>query len=60
MESLDILEYARKLTSAHGDAAEAEAAQKAAEFERQGDKEQAELWRRIRAAIAQSKSPHES
>lgn len=59
MDSLEILEYARKLTSAHGDAAEAQAAQKAVTFEQAGDKEQAQLWRRIRAAIAQAKSPHQ-
>ncbi len=57
MESIDVLEYARKLHSAHGDKAEAEAAQKAAEFEAAGDKDQAEMWRKIRAAIAQARGP---
>lgn len=43
---------------AHGDRAELEAAQKAAECERQGQKEQAVDWRRIQAAIKEMRGPH--
>jgi hypothetical protein len=40
--------------------AEAEAARKAAEFEKQGDQKQAEDWRRIQAAIGSMRGPHAS
>ena len=41
MDSNAIHDYARRLISAHGDKAELEAAQRAAECERQGQKDQA-------------------
>ena len=44
----------------HGDKAELEAAQKAAEYERQGEKRQAVDWRRIQAAIKELRGPHAS
>ena len=37
-----------------------EAAQKARAFEEQGDKEQAQTWRRIEAALMQMRGPHAS
>ena len=46
-----IHEHARRLVNAHGDKAELEAARKAAECERQGEKRQAVDWRRIQAAM---------
>ncbi len=60
MEATKIHEFARALKDAHGDRALAEASQKAAEFESQGDTEQAETWRRVAAALAEMKGPHES
>ena len=60
MKASEIHEYARELKEAHGAKALAEASQKAADFESQGDKEQAETWRRIEAALKEMKGPHES
>jgi len=60
MDMTKIHELARQLKEAHGIKAIAEAAQKAAAYERQGDKEQATHWRRIEAALQEMKGPHES
>jgi len=60
MDSAAIHDYARRLVGAHGDKAELEAAQRAALCERQGDKNQAEDWRKIQAAIKQMRGPHMS
>lgn len=60
MDTKEIHDYARRFVGAHGDKAELEAAQKAAECERQGDKSQAEDWRRIQAAIKEMRGPHAS
>jgi hypothetical protein len=51
MHTTQIQDYARRLIEAHGPKAAAEAAQKAAAFEKEGDKQQAETWRRIEAAV---------
>lgn len=51
MHTTQIQDYARQLLAAHGDRATAEAAQKAVAFEKAGDKEQAETWRRVEAAL---------
>ena len=58
MLAVEIQEHARKLMEAHGPQAAVEAAQKARAFEEQGDKEQAETWRRIEAALRQMQGPH--
>jgi len=60
METAKITEYARALYNAHGDSAEAEAAQKARQHEDAGDTEQAKEWRAIRAAIREIRGAHES
>jgi hypothetical protein len=60
MDMNEIHDYARRFIGTHGDRAEAEAAQKATECERQGDKVQAEDWRRIQAAIKQMRGPRVS
>jgi len=60
MHAMEIQEHARKLKDAHGDKAVVEAAQKARELEEAGDKEQAETWRRIEAALLQMRGPHVS
>ena len=60
MKATEIHERARQLREAHGDKAAVEAAQKAAALEGQGDAEQAQVWRRIEAAVRQMQGPHES
>ncbi len=60
MNTIEIQEHARKLKDAHGDKAILEAAEKARRLEEAGDKEQAENWRRIEAALMQLRGPHES
>jgi hypothetical protein len=55
-----IHEHARRLVNVYGDKAELEAAQKAAECERHGEKRQAVDWRRIQAAIKELRGPHVS
>ncbi len=51
MQETQIIDYAQRLYRAHGDQAEYEAATKAQECERRGDREQAETWNRVRLAI---------
>ncbi|MGD9069685.1 MAG: hypothetical protein PVJ46_10480 [Methyloceanibacter sp.] len=60
MNMNEIHDYARRFLGTHGAKAEAEAAQRAADFEKQGDKSQAEDWRRIQAAISSMRGPHSS
>ncbi len=60
MQAMDIQEHARKLRAARGDLALAQAAQKARDFEQQGDIKQAETWRRIEAALRQMQGPRVS
>ncbi|MCP4780066.1 MAG: hypothetical protein ABUJ98_12300 [Hyphomicrobium sp.] len=60
MNAIEIQEHARKLKDAHGDKAILEAAEKARELEEAGDREQAENWRRIEAALMQMRGPHAS
>ena len=49
--------YARRLVGVHGTRAELEAAQKAAECDQHGEKDQAQDWRRIQAAIKEMRGP---
>jgi hypothetical protein len=51
VEETLISEYARQLMEAHGQSAIAEAAQRAAACERHKDKEGAQTWRRVEAAL---------
>lgn len=53
MRETDVADYAKRLLDAHGGKAEAEAAAKVRKFEQSHDTEQAEHWRRIRAAISE-------
>jgi hypothetical protein len=55
-----IHDYARRFVGAHGDKAELEAAQRALDCERQGQKAQAGDWRRIQAAIKEMRGPRAS
>ena len=60
MQITDVHDYARQLIEARGSQAIVEAAQKARAFEEQGDKEKAQTWRRIEAALMQMRGPHAS
>jgi hypothetical protein len=57
MDANAIHHYARRLLETHGEKAELEAAQKAAECEKQHDHSQARDWQRIKAAISQMRGP---
>jgi hypothetical protein len=58
MREIDIQDYARQLLEAHGEKAVAEAAGKASSFEKQGNKEEAETWRKIESALVRMRGPH--
>ena len=60
MEDSKISEYAHALYKAHGDKAEAEAAQKARQYEEAGNTVEAGTWRKIRKAISQMRGPRQS
>ena len=60
METAKITEYARALYQAHGDQAEAEAAQRAKRCEDTGEAEEAENWRKIRRVISEMRGVRES
>lgn len=60
MQITEIQEYARQLLEAHGAKATAEAAQKAVAFEKAGNKEQAQIWRRVEAALLLMRGPRQN
>jgi hypothetical protein len=60
MQESQIHVYARELWKAQGPKAIAEAAHKAAEFEKKSDREQADRWRRIEAILMQMRGPHQA
>jgi hypothetical protein len=60
MDARKIQDYARQLLEAHGSKAIAEAAQKAAACEKAGDKDQAQTWRRVEAALLLMHGPRQS
>ena len=60
MGEMEIYDYARQLLEAHGDMAVLEAAQKASGLEKKGQREEAETWRSIEAALKQIRGPHVS
>lgn len=53
------VQYARSLYDAHGDKAEAEAAQKAATARMAGHATHAETWEKIRAHIRELRGAHQ-
>ena len=57
MEEMIINDYARQLMDAHGQQAIAEAARRAAEYERNKDEEEAKTWRRVEAALKLMRGP---
>ncbi len=60
MHATEIQEYARQLLEAHGAKAIAEAAQKAGAYEKAGDKERAQIWRRVEAALMLMRGPRQT
>ncbi|NBD30876.1 hypothetical protein [Salibaculum griseiflavum] len=60
MQIEKIAQHARALYDAHGDKAEAEAAQKAKQHEEAGESEAAETWRAVQKAIRQLRGANES
>jgi hypothetical protein len=60
MREIEIQDYARQLLDAHGDKAVAEAAQKACACEEKGEREDAETWRHVEAALKLMRGPHAS
>lgn len=60
MDMSQVHNIAKRLVDAHGLKAEAEAAQKFLEAEKAGDDEKIEIWRRVRSAIREMKTAHES
>ncbi len=60
MNTSDISALAHHLFEEQGAKAIAEAAQKAASFGQSGDAEQANLWRRVEAALREMRGPHQS
>jgi len=60
MNTSDVSTVARHLFDTHGAKAIAEAAQKAAAFEKAGDAEQAKFWRRVENALLEMRGPRES
>lgn len=60
MNAADISALAHHLFETHGAKAIAEAAHKAASFEKAGDGEQASSWRRVEAVLREMRGPRES
>jgi hypothetical protein len=60
MHTTEIQAYARQLLEAHGAKAIAEAAQGAAASEKCGNREQAEIWRRVEAALMLMRGPRQT
>jgi hypothetical protein len=57
LTEVEIFDYARRLFEARGAKAIADAAQKAASFEQQGDGDQARTWRQIEASLRSMRGP---
>jgi hypothetical protein len=60
MDTNQIHECAQRFIEVHGDKAEAQAALRTQRFEQLKDKEQAEIWRRIRSMIHEWRPAHQS
>jgi hypothetical protein len=60
MDAANISAIAHHLFETQGVKAIADAAQKAASFERAHDKEQAKMWRRVEAVLREMRGPTES
>jgi len=60
MDIVQVDDYARRLYAASGDRAEYDAAQKAKACEERGQADEAEQWRKVRAAIRILRGPNAS
>jgi len=60
MDVVKIAEHARALLTAHGDKAEAEAAQKARAAKDANNSAEADQWAKVRKAIAELRGSHVS
>jgi hypothetical protein len=60
MREAEIHEQSRLLWSLHGAKAIALAAHKASDLEKRGEADQAQLWRRVEAALMLRRGPHQS
>ena len=60
MNTTDISALARHLFETQGAKAIAEAAQKAEYFTRAGDREQAQTWQRVEAALREMRGPRQT
>jgi hypothetical protein len=60
MDLKQITSFARMMTDAHGEQAEAAAARRQADEEKNGNSAEVENWKKIRAAIAEIWAPHSS
>ncbi len=60
MNAAEISALARHLFETQGAKAIAEAARKAASFEKAGDEEEAKMWRRVEAVLLEMRGPRES
>ena len=60
MTKTDVSAIARSLFESQGAKAIAEAAQKADRFDKAGDREQAETWKRVESALRDMRGPRQS
>ena len=60
MDTADISALARHLYETQGPGAIAEAVQKAASFEKSGDREQARMWQRVENTLREMRGAHQS
>ena len=60
MRMADIHDYARQMLDAYGDKAEPMAEQRALKADGEGNKTEAETWRRVRASIKEMRGAHVS
>lgn len=59
MDALQTAQYARALYTAHGDQAEAEAAQRMRECKAAGNVQEAKDWQAVRQTIRQFRGPNQ-
>ncbi|MCX8954487.1 hypothetical protein OU790_13700 [Ruegeria sp. NA] len=59
MDAIQTAQYARALFAAHGDQAEAEAAQKMRDCEAAGNRQEAQDWQAVRQTIRQIRGPNQ-
>lgn len=60
MQTSQVIDFARKLRAAQGPAAESLAAQRAEEFTRRQQPQEAEIWRRVEAVLRENRGPRQT